>query len=51
MCNTTSPMLITKYARVKTFKNKKYKTVFNAFMEILNKSNDKSNNLSVDQGK
>ena len=51
MCNTTSPMLITKYAWVKTFKNEKYKTVLNAFIEILNKSNDKPNNLLVDEGK
>ena len=36
-------------AWVKPLKDKKGKTVFNAFIEIVNKSNCKPNKLSVDQ--
>ena len=38
-------------AWVKPLKDKKGKTVFNAFIEIVNKSNCKPNKLSVDQGR
>ena len=40
----------TKYALVKLFKNKKGKTLLNAFIEIVNKFNRKTNKLRVDQG-
>ena len=43
--------VFTKYAWVKTFKNKNDKTVHDAFIEIVNKSNRKRNKLWVDQGK
>ena len=39
-----------KYAWVKPLKDKKDKTVLNAFMEIVNESNHKPNNLWADQG-
>ena len=41
----------TKYAWIKPLKDKKCKTVFNAFIEILNESNRKPNKLWVGQGK
>ena len=41
----------TKYAWVKFLKDKRCKTVLNAFIEIVNESNRKPNNLWVDQGK
>ena len=41
----------TKYAWIKPLKDKKGKTVFNAFIEILNESNRKPNKLWVGQGK
>ena len=41
----------TKYAWVKHLKDKKGKTVLNAFIEIVNESNCKPNKLWVDQGK
>ena len=40
----------TKYARVKPLKDKKAKTVLNAFIEIVNESNCKPDKLWVDQG-
>ena len=39
----------TKYAWVKPFKDKKGKTVLNAFIEIVNESNGKPNQLWIDQ--
>ena len=39
-----------KYAWVKPLKDKKGKTVLNAFMEIVNESNHKPNHLWADQG-
>ena len=41
----------TNYAWVKPLKDKKVKTVLNAFIEIVNESNHKSNILWVDQGR
>ena len=41
----------TKYARVKPLKDKKAKTVLNAFIEIVNESNCKPDKLWVDQGR
>ena len=41
----------TNYAWVKPLKDKKVKTVLNAFIEITNESNHKSNILWVDQGR
>ena len=41
----------TKYGWVKPLKDKKGKTVLNAFIEILNESNRKPNKLWVDQGR
>ena len=43
--------IFTKYAWVKPLKYKKSKTVFNAFMEIVNESSCKPNKLWVDQGR
>ena len=43
--------VFTKYAWVKPLKGKKDKTVLNAFIEIINKSNRKLDKLWVDQGK
>ena len=43
--------IFTKYAWVKPLKDKKDKTVLNAFMEIVNGSNRKPNKLWVDQGR
>ena len=43
--------VFTKYAWVKPLKDKKGKTVLNAFIEIVNKSNRKPNKLWVDQGR
>ena len=40
-----------KYAWVKTLKDKKGKTVLNAFIKIVNESNHKPNKLWVDQGR
>ena len=41
--------VFTKYAWVKPLKDKKGKTVLNAFIEIVNESNCKPNNLWVDK--
>ena len=41
----------TKYAWIKPLKDKKAKTVFHGFIEIVNKSNRKPNKLWVDQGR
>ena len=41
----------TKYAWVKPMKDKKCKTILNAFIEIVNESNRKPNKLWVDQGR
>ena len=41
--------VFTKYAWVKPLKDKKGKTVLNAFIEIVNESNWKPNKLCVDQ--
>ena len=43
--------VFTKYASVKPLKDKKGKTVYNAFIEIVNESNRKPNKLWVDQGR
>ena len=43
--------VFTKYAKVKTLKEKKGKTVLNAFTEIVNKSNRKQNKLWFVQGR
>ena len=43
--------VFTKYAWVKPLKDKKGKTVFNAFIEIVNESNRKPNKLWIDQGR
>ena len=43
--------LFTKYAWVNPLKDKKSKTVLNAFIEIVNESNCKPNKLWVDQGR
>ena len=43
--------VFTKYAWVKRLKNKKGKTVLDAFIEIVNESNCKPNKLWVDQGR
>ena len=43
--------VFTKYAWVKHLKDKKCKTVLNAFMEIVIEANLKLNKLWVDQGK
>ena len=42
---------VTKYACVKPLKDKKDKTVLNAFIEMVNEFNCKPNNLWFDQGK
>ena len=44
-------VIFTKYAWVKALKDKKDKTVLNAFIEIVNESNRKRNKLWVDQGR
>ena len=41
--------VFTKYAWVKPVKDKKRRTVFNAFIKIVNESNHISNKLWVDQ--
>ena len=43
--------VFTKYAWVKSLKDKKGKTILNAFSKIVNESNHKLNNLRVDQGR
>ena len=43
--------VFTKHAWVKPLKDKKGKTVLNAFIEIVNESNRKPNKLWVDQGR
>ena len=43
--------VLTKYAWVKPLNDKKVKTVLNTFIEIVNESNRKPNELLVDQGK
>ena len=43
--------VFTKYAWVKPLKDKKGKTILNAFIEIVNESNCKPSNLWVDQGR
>ena len=43
--------IFTKYAWVKPLKDKKGKTVLNAFIEIVNESGRKLNKLWVDQGR
>ena len=43
--------IFTKYGLVKPLKDKKGKTVFNAFIEIVNKYNRKPDKLWVDQGR
>ena len=43
--------VFSKYVWVKPLKGKKGKTVFNAFIEIVNESNCKTNKLWVDQGR
>ena len=43
--------VFTKYAWVKSLKDKKDKTILNAFIKIVSESNRKPNKLWVDQGK
>ena len=43
--------VFTKHARVNRLKDKKGKTVLNAFIEIINESNNKSNTIWVGQGR
>ena len=43
--------VFTKYAWVKSLKDKISKTILNAFIEIVNESNRKPNKLWVDQGR
>ena len=43
--------LFTKYGQVTPLKDKKAKTLLNAFIEIVNESNRKANKLQVDQGR
>ena len=43
--------VFTKHVRVKPLKDKKGKTVLNAFIEIVNGSNRKPNKIWVDQGR
>ena len=43
--------VFSKYVWVKPLKGKKSKTVFSAFIEIVNESNCKPNKLWVDQGR
>ena len=43
--------VFTRYAWVKTLKNKKAKRVLNGFIRILNESKGKPNKLWLDQGK
>ena len=43
--------VFTKYVSVKHLKDKKSKTVLNAFIKIANESNHKPNELQVDQGR
>ena len=43
--------VFTKYAWVEPLKDKKSKTVVNAFIEIVNESNRKPNKLWVNQGR
>ena len=43
--------VFTEYAWVKPLKDKKGKTILNAFMEIVNEPNCKPNKLWVDQGR
>ena len=43
--------VFTKYAWVKTLKDKTGKAVLNAFIEIVDESNLKPNELGVDQGR
>ena len=42
--------IFSKYAWVKPLKDKKGETVLNAFIETVNESNRKSNELCVNQG-
>ena len=43
--------VFTKYGWVKPVKEKRGKTFFNAFIEIVNESNRKPNKLWVDEGR
>ena len=43
--------VLTKYVQVKRLKDKKGKTVLNAFLEIVNESNRKPNKIWVGQGR
>ena len=43
--------VFTKCAQVRLLKDKKGKTVLNAFIEIVNESNRKPNKLWLDQGR
>ena len=43
--------VFTKYAWIKPLKDKKGKTVLNAFIKIVNESNRKPDKLQVDQGR
>ena len=43
--------VFTKYAWVKSLKDKTVKTVFDDFIKIVNKSNRKPNKVWVDQGR
>ena len=43
--------VFTKYAWVKSLKDKKGKAILNALMEIVNEANRKPNKLWIDQGR
>ena len=43
--------MFTKYALVKPLKDKKGKAILNAFIEIVNESNCKPNELWINQGR
>ena len=43
--------LFTKYARIKSLKDKKGKTVFHVFIEITNESNLKLKKVWIDEGR
>ena len=51
MFNIYNLLFFTRYAWVKHLKDKRGKTVLNAFIEIANECNRKPNKLCVDQGR
>ena len=51
LLNVKQLLCVTKYAQVKTLKDKRAKTVLNTLIKIVNESNCKPNKFWVDQGK